>query len=195
MLDGKASEAERAKCEAALEEQGCSLMALKFIHSLEAMQRAHTQPSAVQPSHTCVRCWHMALCCFQPIAMPPSASQTVVASAASCFFYPSSLHFPPFFPLLPPPLQTKKKKNQQNKTIHCHLLRLCRGSLFSFAGKTLQSGASLWSKSVKALTPTYGDMPTTRIVDSIITGNNPELTQVSQHAALAPRFLVREHVP
>merc|ERR1712070_1031528 len=103
MLDGKASEAERAKCEAALEEQGCSLMALKFIHSLEAMQRAHTQPSAVQPSHT--------------------------------------------------------------------------GSLFSFAGKTLQSGASLWSKSVKALTPTYGDMPTTRIVDSIITGNNPELTQ------------------
>ncbi|EGD75897.1 hypothetical protein PTSG_00606 [Salpingoeca rosetta] len=103
MLDGKVTADEAGRCEDVLRAQGCSLDAINYIRSLQEMQRAHQQPSTVQPSHT--------------------------------------------------------------------------GSLFSLANKTLQTGASFWSNSVKALAPTYGDLPITRIVDSIVTGNNPDLTQ------------------
>lgn len=52
LLDGTVSGDERAKCEDVLRDQGCSLAALDYISTLLEMQRAHTQPSTVQPSHT-----------------------------------------------------------------------------------------------------------------------------------------------
>eukprot|EP01147_Barroeca_monosierra_P008612 gene8612-1025_t len=111
LLDGTVSADEQRQCEDALRCQGCSMDALTFIQYLQDMQKAHHQPSTVQPNHA--------------------------------------------------------------------------GSLFSLAGKTLQTGASFWSKSVKALSPTYGDLPITRIVDAIMSTKQDDL--VSNYLYFDPK--------
>lgn len=103
--------------------------------------------------------------------------------------------FPPF-PLLSPPYLSLSFPHTHTRA-HTLCMSLCprylpsqclscvatqtplfSGGLFSLANKTLSTGASLWSKSVKNLMPTSGDLPITRIVDAVMDNKVTDLTQV-----------------